>query len=518
MPRPLALCLALLSTCASAAVGDEQPPPNVLWIIAEDMSPHLGCYGPSSRGEGHVHTPNIDRLAERGVRFTRAFTTAPVCSASRSAFMTGMYQTSIGAHNHRSNRGGNFPLPDGVRVLTDWLRPHDIYTANLRKLPDHAEIGTVRGSGKTDWNFTYQNPATGDEPYDSDRWGDLKTHQPFYAQINFSETHRGGAWNDSHKLIDETADPAEVELPPYYPDHPVVRKDWAQYLNTVMALDRKVGHVLDLLERDGLAENTVVVFFSDHGAAHVRSKQWPYDSGLHVPLIVRFPDGKAPAGVEPGTTDDRLVEAIDFAPTTLALMGVDVPPKMQGRDLFDPDAEPRDYAFAARDRCDETVFRIRTLRDCRYRYIRNFLNDRPFLLLNRYKETSYPAIPVMRKLAGEGKLNAIQSRLTDPGPRPAEELYDLEFDPHEVVNLVDSPEHRDVLERMRRDLDEKLSATGDRGRELEPWSAVVPWLKKSTSGRYRRTLERFEEQFPTVYPLGERFRNETYIGSHPEEK
>ena len=294
MTRPLALFLFL--TPAGIYAAEDEQPPNVLWIIAEDMSPDLGCYGLSSQRGGHVRTPNIDRLAGRGVRFTRAFTTAPVCSTSRSAFMTGMYQTAIGAHNHRSNRGGDFPLPDGVRVLTDWLRPHGIFTANLRHLPDHPVIGKVRGTGKTDWNFTYENPAGGDEPFDSDRWADLKPHQPFYAQINFSETHRGGAWNNSHKIIEQPADPAEVELPPYYPDHPVIREDWAQYLNTVMALDRKVGHVLDLLERDGLAENTVVIFFSDHGAAHVRSKQWPYDSGLHVPLIVRFPAGPRVGG------------------------------------------------------------------------------------------------------------------------------------------------------------------------------------------------------------------------------
>ena len=199
-------------------------------------------------------------------------------------------------------------------------------------------------------------------------------------------------------------------------------------------------------------------------------------------------------------------------------MGADVPPKMQGRDLFAADDRPREYAFAARDRGDETVFRVRTLRDEKYRYLRNFLPDHPFLLLNRYKETSYPAIPVMRSLAAAGKLDEVQSRLTDPGPRPAEELYDLETDPHEIHNLADSPEHREVLDRMRRDLNECIEDTGDRGRTLEPWSAVEPWLEKSTSGSYKAKMKRLERDFPGVYPLGERFQNETYKGDHPEEQ
>jgi len=225
--------------------------PNILWLIAEDLSPDLGCYGTPE-----VRTPNLDRLAAEGMRFTRAFTSGPVCSASRSAFMTGMYQTSIGAHNHRSHRGDGYRLPEGVKTLVDRLRALGYFTANVVDLTGDPHEQFYRGTGKTDWNFAYEG-----KPFDSSRWADLKTHQPFYAQVNFAEAHRGKAWNTAHLHVDRPADPAKVKLPPYYPDRPEARADWAQYLNSVMALDKKVGFVLRKLEEDGLAENTIVVFF-----------------------------------------------------------------------------------------------------------------------------------------------------------------------------------------------------------------------------------------------------------------
>src|SRR6184192_682185 len=318
--------------------------PNILWFIAEDLGPELACYGTQE-----VWTPNLDQLAREGVRYTRAYTTAPVCSASRSAFMTGMYQTTIGAHNHRSHRDDGYRLPEGVRVLTDWMRDAGYFTANLRELPP---AFAFNGTGKTDWNFTYDG-----KPFDSDRWDDLKTHQPFYAQINFQETHR--AYH-----APQHADPAKVVIPPYYPDHPVTREDWAKYLDAATELDRKIGLILQQLDADGLADRTVVVFTSDHGQAHVRGKQFCYDSGLRVPLIIRWPkDFLAPKQIKPGTVDDRLLMSIDLAPTFLDIAGAAKPAKMQGETfLGDRAAPPRKYVFGARDRCDETVFRFRTVR------------------------------------------------------------------------------------------------------------------------------------------------------------
>jgi len=496
---------AFVAICSlDAAIAAERP--NVLWIIAEDFSPDLGCYGVAE-----ARTPNIDGLAAEGVRFTKAFTTAPVCSASRSAFMTGMYQTTIGAHNHRSHRDDGYELPEGVRVLPHWLRDAGVFTANIVHLSGDRNERFYRGTGKTDWNFNIDG-----KPFESNEWSDLASHQPFYAQINFSETHRGPAWNAADKNIDQPADPAKVKIPPYYPDHPLVREDWAQYLNSAMALDKKVGRVLEQLERDGLADNTVVFFFGDHGQAMPRGKQWCYDSGLRIPLVVYVPDGlKKDASSshfgEPGSTDDRLVEAIDFAPTTLALLGVAKPQAMQGHDLFSREEQQhwRDAAFGARDRCDETAFHIRTVRTPRYRYIRNFDYEKPFLLLNRYKETSYPTIPLMRSLFAHGKLDEVQARLASPEPRPQEELYDLENDPYEIHNLASSPEHAKLLKDLRARLERWTEETNDQGRTPEPASLIRKQI--GSSEEKDEKLQKVMEQYPDAYPLDRRFLNETWL-------
>jgi arylsulfatase A-like enzyme len=425
------------------------PRPNILWLIAEDFGPHLGCYGTKE-----VWTPNLDQLAKNGMRFTRCFTTAPVCSPSRSAFMTGMYQTTIGAHQHRSHRDDGFGLPKGVRLLTDWFRDAGYFTANVRELP--STFG-FRGAGKTDWNFTYQGKS-----FDSDRWADLKSHQPFFAQINFQETHR--AFRAPRR-----ADAAKVEIPPYYPDHPVTRADWAAYLDAATELDRKVGLVLSQLKADSLDANTVVVFFADNGQAHVRGKQFCYDSGLHVPLLIRWPQlFVAPKGYRSGTVDDRLVSAIDLAPTMLSFAGVKKPQRMQGELLFGARLTPwREYVFSARDRCDETVFRFRTVRDTRYRYIRNFTPDRPFLQANEYKERAYPVWNLLKQLHKEGKLTPAQAVLNAPS-MPEEELYDLDKDPHEIANLANSAEHAEIKRRLKAALENWIEESNDQGRHLEP--------------------------------------------------
>jgi len=445
------LCFAGLNADAAAAKR-----PNILWLIAEDLGPELGCYGTLQ-----VWTPNLDQLAAEGVRYTRAYTTAPVCSASRSAFMTGMYQTTIGAHNHRSHRDDGYALPEGVRVLTDWMRAANYFTANLVNLPEPCGF---KGTGKTDWNFTYSG-----SPFDSANWADLKLHQPFFAQINFQETHR-----KFHGP--KQADPDKVLIPPYYPDHPVTRKDWAEYLDDASELDRKTGLVLKQLETDGLADNTIVMFFGDHGQAHVRGKQFCYEEGLHIPLLIRWPKNfPAPKQIKPGLVDDRFIEAIDFAPTVLDIAGAKRPAKTQGRIfLGDHAGAPRGFAFGARDRCDETVFRLRTVRDARYRYIRNFTPDRPFLQANEYKEKSYPVWNLLKELHAQGKLTPAQESLCQP-TMPAEELYDLESDPHEIHNLVpsDKPEHQSALKRLRGLLEKWIGDTDDQGGVLEPTAVAT---------------------------------------------
>ena len=416
--------------------------PNILWLVSEDHGMSLGCYG-----QKEVQTPNLDKLAKDGVRYSRFYTTAPVCSPSRSGFMTGMFATTIGAHQHRSRRGPGNALPEGVRVITDWMRDAGYFTGNIVQLPP--ECG-FKGTGKTDWNFTPPQ-----KPFDTNRWTDLKDHQPFFAQLNFSETHRN--FNGA-----KIADPAKVELPPYYPDHPIVREDYARYLDAASELDRKIGKVLEQLEKDGLADNTIVIFMGDNGEAHIRGKQFCYEEGLHVPAIIRWAKNfTSPKQVVPGSVDDRLLLAIDVAPTVLSIAGAAVPPKMQGQNFLGDKAAPRrQYAFGARDRCDETSMRIRTVRDERYRYIRNFTPKRPFFSPNAYKAKQYPAWNLVQQLHAEGKLTPVQAALC--APRMAEEeLYDLREDPHQIKNLAGAPEHAQTLARMRAALEQWIKDTDD---------------------------------------------------------
>ncbi len=437
--------------------------PNILWLIAEDFGPALGCYG-----QKNVSTPNLDRLALEGVRYNHFYTTAPVCSPSRSAFMTGMYQTTIGAHQHRTP--DKKPLPDGVQILPHWMRDAGYFTANLEKLPDTFEF---KGTGKTDWNFI--SPGAN---FDSDNWADLKSHQPFFAQLNFHETHR--VFNGPNK-----ADPSRLELPPYYPDHPVTRKDYARYLDAAMELDRKVGLILDQLEKEGLAQNTIIIFIGDNGEAHVRGKQFCYEEGLHVPLIIHLPKSvPAPKDFRAGSADDRLLEAIDLAPTMLTLAGAGIPPKMQGRTFLGAKAgQPKEYIFGARDRCDETAMRIRTVRDARYRYIRNFTPEVPFLAPNNYKEKQYPVWNLLKELNAEGKLTPAQAVLCAPR-LPEEELYDLQSDPHEIKNLADSGKSEDqaALKRLRDVLKNWIKETHDQGE--------TPELQKANPDEGRKAKKR----------------------------
>ncbi len=479
--------------------------PNILWIIAEDLGPELGCYGTPE-----VKTPVLDHYATHGVRYTRAFTVTPVCSTSRSSFMTGMYAMSIGAQNHRSHRDDNFPLPDGVRIVTDWLRPAGYTTANIRQLTvDPLLRDFYKGTGKTDWNFTYQSPVDPElPPFDTANWDDLKTHQPFYAQINFPDTHRGDAWANAHHEIpkEDWAEPAKVVIPPYYPDHPVTRGVWAQYLNAIMAVDKKVAFIRDLLKRDGLDQNTILVFLGDHGRAMPRGKQWPYDSGLSIPLIIYWPEGNPdlppPTNYHRGTANDQLIESIDLTATTLALAGLVKPPTMQGRVFLGPNSEPeRQYAFGGRDRGDETVFMVRTVRDNRYRYLRNKYPERPFLQLNRYKEARYLIIGLMRDLHRQSKLTGPPAVLLAPN-RPKEELYDLQEDPWEIHNLIHSPDYADIKARLGKALNAWMERIGDRGRTPEAEEIVDHWEQHS-AGCWRQALhDRPRDWYLTSPALG----------------
>ena len=435
----------LLAWLALAVACSAQERPNILWINVEDQSAHYGPFIASV-----AETPNVDRLAEEGVKFTRAFVTAPVCSPSRSALITGMYQTTIGAHNHRSsrNRESMNYLSEDVRPLPELLRDAGYFVSN----------GGLRNSeirpGKTDYNFHYDKSL-----YDGADWRHRPEGKPFFAQIHL----RGGKFRDQHTLGPTEGvrtngiDPASVELPPYYPDHPDIRLDWARYLESIENTDWEVGKILARLKDDGLAENTVVFFFTDHGVSHARGKQFLYEEGIRVPLIVRGP------GIERGGVRDDLVAHIDVAAETLRIAGVDLPSGMEGRPLFGPAARSRDFVVSARDRCDETVERMRSVRTSRYKYIRNYYPGRPHMQPNRYKDAK---ALTLRRLHDEGTLNADQDRIFNP-TRPREELYDLEGDPHELRNLAQDLEYRKTLLHHRAILDRWIEESGDRGETPE---------------------------------------------------
>lgn len=437
---------------AFTVVAQERP--NVLWIVAEDMSPDLGVYGNTL-----VETPNIDRLARQGVRFAHAFTTAPICSPARSALISGMYQPSLGAHNHRSQgdegkaRGhedyfASYQVPSGIRLVPELFQEAGYYTVlggfERWEESEGAELA------KSDYNFIWDTSI-----YDGPDWSGRSPGQPFFAQVQLSGGKNRGA------VVPNPIDPSDVVLPPYYPDHPVLREDWSNYLDAIQEMDRQVGQVLNRLEEEGMAENTVVFFLSDHGISHMRGKQFLYDEGIRVPLIVRWPGHLIPNSVR-----DDLVQLIDVAATSLGIAGIPVPDYMQGRDFFDPSYEPRDYVFAARDRADETVDIIRAVRGPRYKYIRNYYSDRPHAQFNQYKDGK-EIVQTMRSLHADGTLNELQDRVFN-ATRPPEELYDLWLDPFEINNLADLPEYQNLLDQMRQVHVAQMKETRDMGLIPEP--------------------------------------------------
>lgn len=449
--------------------------PNILWIVGENLKLDLGCYGAEN-----VRTPNLDALSARGVRYTRVFSTSPVCAPSRSAFMTGMYQTSTDMHHMRSHRDDDYRLPEGVRPMTHRLADAGYLTANITHIGDR-----VVGTGKLDLNFVNEGPV-----YATDDWEKLRSSQPFFAQINTPEIEYdiydrktyekeravfvGEEW---HPKI---ATPENVTLPPYYPDHPVARAEWARYLNSVSGMDVRIGWILERLKKDGLSDNTIVMFFGDNGRLEARGIHWCWDTGIHVPMIIHWPKSiPTPPQYKPGTFNDQVISLLDITATTLSFAGIEPPMTMQSRRFMGNTVDPpRKYAFSARDRIDETENRIRSVRGARYHYLRNDMPHQGFASLNRYKEKCFLVKPLMRKLLAEGELTGPPAELMKP--LPPEQLYDTTSDPHEIRNLAgsDKPEHREALIKMRAALDAWIVETGDRGQLPEPREVVEPFEKE----------------------------------------
>jgi arylsulfatase A-like enzyme len=463
-------------TCAPRHTSDNQnnqPPPNILWIVGENMDLDLGCYG-----QENVWTPHLDSLAQIGMRYTHVFSTSPVCAPSRSAFMTGMYQTSTGTHNMRSHRNDDFKLPAGVRPITHWLQDAGYFTANIVKIDEK-----IVGTGKLDLNFVNEGPI-----FQSGNWDDLKAHQPFFAQVNTPEAEYDiydrktaekprARWvgEDEHPKV---AKPEQITPPPYYPDHEISRQEWARYLNSVSGMDQRVGVILDKLCKDGLAENTIVIFFADNGRLEARGIHWLWDTGIRVPMIIFWPEKlNRPVEYEPGKVNHDLISLLDLTATTLLMAGIEPPPLMQSKVfLGDQEGPNRTFVFSARDRIDETIIRMRSVRESRYHYIRNFTPGAGFLTLNRYKEKCFLVKPLMRNLFAQGKLTGAAKDLMQPFPD--EQLYDTQADPFEINNLAGSedPENRNALIRLRAALDTWMIETGDLGYKLEDPSIIAPFV------------------------------------------
>ena len=467
--------LLLLSVFLLVSNSFAKDQPNILWIVGENFSLDLACYG-----QKNVKTPNLDQLAMDGVRYTKVYSTSPVCAPSRSALMTGWYATTTDMHHMRSHRTDGFRLPAGVRPITHLLKDAGYHTANITHIGKR-EVGT----GKLDLNFTQEGPLYGGKD-----WTDLKKKQPFFAQINMPEAEydiydRKSAEKPRVKWVGEEwhpkiATPENVTPPPYYPDHKITREEWARYLNSVTGTDVRIGWILDQLKKDGLSDNTIVIFFSDNGRLDARGIHWCWDSGLHVPMIIRYPkEMKSPKQIKAGKVDNRILSLLDLSATTLHMAGIPKPFGMQSRVFLGERADPpRTFAFAARDRIDETLVRLRSVHDARFHYIRNYTPGAGFLTLNRYKEKCFLVKPLMRQLHAQGKLTGAAAELMKPFPR--EMLYDTKADPYEVRNLAGSknPAHRLALKRLSAALDTWMISTGDRGHILESAEVVDPFTKE----------------------------------------
>ncbi len=414
---PLALAIG---TFTSFAAADEHP--NILWITSEDHGPEMGCYG-----DKFAHTPHVDALAQKGMLFKLAWSCAPVCAPARTTIITGMYPPSVGGQHMRSM----VPLPDYVRFYPTFLRKQGYYCTNSSK-QDYNVATDDNGWNESSRKAHYKNRKEG---------------QPFFAIFNSTVSHESKVRARPHKPVH---DPAKVRIPAYHPDNKESRQDWAQYYDVVTRADEIAGKQLADLDKAGLTDDTIVFYYGDHGSGMSRSKRWPYNSGLSVPMVVYFPPKwkhLAPKEYETGGKSDRLVNFVDLAPTLLSLAGVEPPEWMQGHAFAGKfQKEKPKYMFGFRDRMDERYDLIRTVTDGRFHYIRNY---NPHFIYGQYVSYNFvtPSTSAWKRDYDAGKLNEAQSHFWHL--KPAEELYDLQADPDEVNNLADSPDHQAKLKELR---------------------------------------------------------------------
>jgi arylsulfatase A-like enzyme len=448
------LCAVVCMTFLTAHA--QQQKPNILWITCEDISPLISAYG-----DQVVKTPNIDQLAKEGVRYTHAYTTAGVCAPSRSAIITGMYQTSIGAQHMRTLTPPQMArfmpvpaysvvIPDYVKCFPEYLRKAGYYCTNNEK-QDYQFVAPV-----TVWDENGPAASYRNRPAD----------KPFFSVFNFMITHESQLFSRKDSLL---VNPDNVTVPSYYPDTKTVRHDMARLFTNIEMMDRQVGELIRMLKEDGLYDNTIIFFYSDHGGALPRMKREVLERGTHIPFIIRFPGAKMG-----GATNKELISAVDFAPTVLSLAGVKIPSHMQGQAFLGTQKvkTPRKYVFAARDRMDTEYDRVRMVRDGRYRYLYNYMPDQPYYQKIEYR-LSIPMMQEILKLKEEGKLNAAQMSWFKT--KPVEELYDVEVDPFELNNLADDPKYKAKLLELRTAFQKWTKAVGDMGSMPEKEMVKQMW-------------------------------------------
>lgn len=479
--RPFFLSLLAILIAPTLRADDT---PNILWLYLEDVSGWFSCYG-----DEVIETPNIDALAEAGTRFTKFYTPAGVCSATRSAIVTGFMQTTIGAHNHRSCRAefrGKSMGEYDRNVLPDYAKPLPI---RFRE----AGWWTFNEGDKDDYNFEW----SADEFYDWLRakggWAPgsflageplagKPEDKPFFGQLQLG----GGKLGNKAKKV---VDPALVPVPPYYPDVPIVREEIAHHYDCLLETDRQVGEVIARLKEDGLYDNTLIFLFSDHGMKLHRHKQMLYEGGIHMPLIVAGP------GIEAGAVRDDLVSGIDISAATLAAAGIGVPEKMEGRDFLAEGYEPREYLIAARDRCDWTIELMRAVVTPRFRYQKNYLTDRPYMQ-STYKD-GWEVTKKFREMMAAGEMNDTQLIFFGE-ERVPEEFYDLDNDPHELHNLADDPHFAEELDQHRAYLAEWIEETGDKGQlpesEIGLLCTMKRWGEECVNPEYDKVRARYEAE------------------------
>ncbi len=457
--------LVLYLSLFVASVGYSSERPNILWLSAEDINAHFGCYG-----DPHAITPHIDKLAAEGTRYTHAFTTAGVCAPCRSGIITGMYQTTIGTQHMR----GHALIPDEVKPFPTYLRQAGYYCTNTSK--EDYQFETPKNS----W----------DESSSKAHWRNRKDkNQPFFSVFNFTGCHESGiAGTEKYRKITENLTPEQRQepdalttFPPYYPDTPRAREDWKRNYELITAMDAWAGDLIQQLKDDGLYENTIIFYWSDHGVGLPRAKRWLYDSGTRIPLIIRIPEQFRVEGQGiPSTVTDRLVSSIDLGPTVLRLAGIRAPEVMQGRAFLGQDLAPaRNYVYGARDRMDERYDIIRMARDHRYKYIRNY---EPLKTYYQYMNTPEKGATMqeLRARHDAGILRPAADYYFSP-TKPVEELYDTQFDPHELNNLAADPAHKNTLERLRNAHLAWVKETRDTGLLAEP---ILVEREKEIGHRY----------------------------------